>query len=231
MASALDQDREARPAYVRFETVAIEDRAATLAAGHYVAKDVDYALITPPYSKDVMKHKVSIWLPQLDLNLKNNRIPAKWVADYKAAYKAFQEGKELPVNGTPIRGWALISPAQIETLIKMQILTVEDLANANDEGIKRIGMGGLDLKNKASAYLKEKNNSGQLTLEMANLQQEHDVLQGVNSNLQEKNDALERRISALESGSSVTAVDEPSKVDVDDILESPPAVKVKRPKK
>jgi len=34
MASALDEQREDRPAYVRFERVAVEDVAETLKAGH-----------------------------------------------------------------------------------------------------------------------------------------------------------------------------------------------------
>ena len=57
--------REERKPYVRFERMSVEDAAATLAAGRYVAKDVDYVLITPPYSKDVFKQKVKNWFEQV----------------------------------------------------------------------------------------------------------------------------------------------------------------------
>ena len=93
MSSALEQDREDRPAYVRFERVAVEDKAATLKAGHYVAKDVDMALITPPYSKDVMKYKVGSWFSILEQDVRNNRIPKSWLDRYKESYEAFQKGK------------------------------------------------------------------------------------------------------------------------------------------
>lgn len=38
------QIAEARPPYVTFEFRAEEDRAASIEAGHYVSKDVAYAL-------------------------------------------------------------------------------------------------------------------------------------------------------------------------------------------
>jgi hypothetical protein len=170
MASVLDEQRDDRPAYVRFERVAVEDVAATLAAGHYVAKDVDMALITPPYSKDVMKYKVKAWFDILEQDVRNNRMPQAWLDRYKEAYAAFQKGQDIPLTGSPIKGWGLISPAQQETLIKMSVLTVEDLAAMNDEGIKRVGMGAIDLKNKAKAWLLQLKDTGALVLQMADLQ-------------------------------------------------------------
>jgi len=60
--------------YVRFERVAVEDKAGSLAAGHYVALDVDMANVTPPYSKDIMKYKVLNWFEQLKTDSMNGRI-------------------------------------------------------------------------------------------------------------------------------------------------------------
>ena len=42
---------QARPPYVQFEMRAVEDRQASIDAGHYVAKDVAYAIITPAGSR------------------------------------------------------------------------------------------------------------------------------------------------------------------------------------
>lgn len=171
-------EREERPAYVRFERVPEEDRAATLAAGHYVAKDVDYALITPPYSKDVFKSKVSQWLQNMQQDVSAGRLPEKWMHDYKEAYHRWQNGQELPVTGTPIKGWGVISPAQQETLIRMNCLTVEDLAAITDEGLQRIGMGAVDLKSKARTWLAQMGDRGPLTVKMAALENENAVLKG-----------------------------------------------------
>lgn len=195
MASVLDEQRDDRPAYVRFERIAIEDVAATLAAGHYVAKDVDMALITPPYSKDVMKYKVKAWFDILEQDVRNGRMPQAWLDRYKEAYAAFQKGQDLPLTGSPIKGWGLISPAQQETLIKMSVLTVEDLAAMNDEGIKRIGMGAIDLKNKAKAWLAQLKDTGALALQMAELQKQFANLEAVNKTQEEKIETMKRELA------------------------------------
>lgn len=169
-------DRKERPAYVRFERVPVEDKAASQREGHYVARDVDMALITPPYSKDVFKIKVKQWFANLEQDIHNGRIDPKWVEDYKDAYRRWQNGQEIPLNGTAIRGWGVISPAQQETLIRMNVLTVEDLAGINDEGIKRVGMGASDLKNKAVAWLAQLKDKGPLTQEIAAIKAENSLL-------------------------------------------------------
>jgi hypothetical protein len=185
MAAAELEQRTERPAYVRFERVPVEDKPASLAAGHFVAKDVDYALITPPYSRDVIRIKVSQWMLNLEQDLRNERIPRQWIDQYKEAYRAWQNGQEIPLRGVPIRGWGVISPAQQETLLRMNIMTVEDLAGINDEGIRRIGMGGTDLKNKAVAWIKQLDDKGPLTQENAALKREIDVLRAANVVLEE----------------------------------------------
>ena len=171
-------ERKDRPAYVRFERVVVEDKAATLRAGFYVGKDVDMANITPPYSKDVFKTKVSQWFVNMKQDVANGRMPEEWEHKYLDAYKRWQDGQELPPDGTPIRGWGVISPAQQETFIRMNVLTVEDLAGINDEGIRQIGMGAIDLRNKAKAWLSQLKDKGPLTVEIASIKAENAILQG-----------------------------------------------------
>lgn len=180
--------------YVRFERVAVEDKAATLAAGHYVARDVDMAYITPPYSKDIMKYKVLSWFDQLKTDSINGRIPAEWIDKYQIAYAAWQKGQELPVDGFPIKGWGVCSPAQQETLIKMHVLTVEQLAGMNHEGLQRVGMGGVDLKNKAGAWLQALKKAGPVTIENAALKKQVEDQELTISGMKEKIEALSRMV-------------------------------------
>ena len=170
------EQREDRPAYVRFERVAKEDVVASKKAGRYIARDEDMAFITPPYSKDVFKIKVDQWFRNLAQDEQNGRIPHEWVERYKESYELWQRGQEMPLSGTPIKGWGVISPAQQETMIRMNILTVEDLAGINDEGIKRLGMGAVDLRNKAQAWISQLNDKGAATQEIAALKKENDAL-------------------------------------------------------
>ena len=185
-AAEMAMERKDRPAHVRFKREAVEDKPASLKAGHYVAKDVDFVHITPAYSKDVMIYKVSTWLTLIDEQQQRGQLPAVWVQQYKEQYRAWQNGQELPLHGVPIKGWAVISPAQQETLIKMNVLTVEDLCGINDEGIRRIGMGGVDLKNKAKAWLAQAQDKGPLTVEISALKQENTLLKANLATLQEQ---------------------------------------------
>ena len=203
-------DRADRPAYVRFERVAVEDKAASDAAGHYVARDVDFALVTPPYSKDIFKAKAAQWLENMRQEVRNGRIPQDWADHYEKAYKSWSNGQELPLNGTAIRGWGVISPAQQETLIRMNILTVEDLSGINDEGVRRIGMGASELKAKATAWLSQLKDKGPLTQEVAALKSENALLR---ANLE----SLEARVAALGAAAASVEPEIPG-IGVDDII-------------
>lgn len=162
-------DRKYIPAFVKFERRPIKNVAESLAQGKYVAQDVDYVIITPAYSKDELAKKASVWLGDLDMHVTNQRMPPEQADRYKRAYDAWKNGQELPLDGTPIRGWGVISPAQQETLIQMQVLTVERLSTMTDEGIRRYGMGAVDLKNKAAAWLSQLQDKGPLVMENAAL--------------------------------------------------------------
>ena len=210
-------ERSDRPAIVRFERRTIEDRPASLAAGKYVAKDVDYALITPPYSKDVIPLKIEQWKANLNQDMRAGRIPEDWVKAYTESYDKWLNGQEMPPNGSPIRGWGVISPAQQENLIRMNILTIEDLASANDEGKRRIGMGALELVTKAQTWLKQLQSAGAVTQEMASVKSE-------NAQLRASLEALQEQVKKLAAEKPVAqpAVSEVLSLSADDILPDEP---------
>lgn len=207
-------DRKEKPSLVRFERVPIEDKAASLKEGRYVAKDVDYALVTAPYSKDVWKAKVTDWFANLEHELRNERIPKEWYEHYKKSYEAWKNGQELPLSGTPIRGWGVISPAKQEELIRQNILTVELLADINDEGTRRIGMGAMDLKIKAKAWLSQLGDKGPATLEISRLTAENGVLKS-------QVDALAAQVEKLSSlvQLKVVAAPQNEEISATDLLE------------
>lgn len=219
--------REDRPAYVTFERVAVEDKAASLREGHYIARDVDYVNVTPPYSKDIWKAKVSQWFDNMKQDVQNGRLPREWMDGYIRKYEAWKNGQEIPLEGTAIKGWGVISPAQQETLIRLNILTVEDLAGVTDEGAKRIGMGAMELKNKAKAWLAQLNDRGPLTLEMAAVKQENAVLKG---SIEALTAQVERLTQALNQREARVVVDVPS-TDLSDILPEPEPMPSRVPKR
>ena len=185
------------PAFVRFEVRAEEDRTATIKNGHYTTKDIEYALITPPYSKDCVEKEVSAWLSELVEHVRNNRIPERWADSYRKKYEAWKKGLEIPEDGVPIKGWSMISPAQQSNLIETGVRTVEALAKINDEGMKRFGMGALDLKNRAAAWLKQAKGIGPVAQENASLKARVEDLDEQVKKLIEDNKELRRRIDKV----------------------------------
>lgn len=223
-------ERGDRPAYVRFVRRAVEDKAASLREGRYVAKDVDYALITPPYSKDCIEIKVSQWKLNMEQDVANNRLPAEWRDNYLKQHDAWSNGQELPPVGMAIRGWTVLSPAQQETLIRMNILTVEDLAAINDEGLRRIGMGAMDLKNKAVAALQATKDHGPLIQQVSALQGENKSLKEQLAALTEQVTLLNRAVAAQAIAPHVAVVERSeTSISADDIL--PESEPVNRKKK
>lgn len=178
------QVAEARPPYVTFEVRAEEDRAASIEAGHYVGKDVHYALVTPMGSKDRLERNAEEWFVKLEQDVIEGRFPREWFTHFKTAYKAFCEGNEAPLSGTAIVNWPPVSPAQIKTLQSLHVRTVEDLAQANEEVLGRLGMGGRALKQKAIDWLASSKDIGKVSEEMSALRASNDALKVRNEQLE-----------------------------------------------
>ena len=193
-------DRKERPAYVRFERRAVPDKAAELREGHAMSKDVDFALVTPPYSRDVFEQPAKDWFAQMRREVDNRRLPVEWFERYVESYERWKKGQEMPLDGTPIKGWGMLSPAQQNNLIAMTILTVEDLAAVNDEGLRRIGMGAGELRDKAKAWLSQTKDKGPLTMENAALKAENRELKAQVEHLESKTQELEAQLNRLQTG-------------------------------
>lgn len=193
--------KDERPPYINFEKRAIENKVETLKQGHYVGKDVDYVYVTLPGGRDVYASKVDVWLEKQTTYARNGRIKQEWLDYYIKSYRQWQQGEEIPENGTPIKTWSALSPNQIQIILGARIRTVEDLAQANDEGLRRLGMGGRDLVNKAKSWLNSANDTGKIALQNAALEKENEHLKTTVSSLEEKVEILIRKVEAMDRSS------------------------------
>lgn len=185
-----------RPAYITFEVRPEENRAATMEAGHPVFKDVEYVLITPQGSKDRVERRVQDWFSKLEQDAHEGRFPREWLNAYKAAYAAWKEGQEAPVDGTALSNWPAITPSLFKICQGLHVRTVEDLAVANEETLQRMGMGGRALKQKAVEYLATANNIGKTTEAITALKVENEALKQRNASLEERLQRLEAAAEA-----------------------------------
>lgn len=208
-------ERKDRPPFVRFERRPIEDKVAGLKEGRYVGRDVDYALVTAPYSKDIFIQPVDEWMQNLLNEVQAERFPKSWFDRFREDYNKWKAGEEMPLRGTPIRGWLALSPAQQEMLIRMNVLTVEDLAIINDEGIQRIGPGGIELKYKAQAALQAANSTGPLVMENAHLKVS---VSNLSTEVETLKGQVEKLLNAQNNDRTATVV---PAITASDLLEEP----------
>ena len=84
-------------------------------------------------------------------------------------YKAFIEGREMPLKGTAIDQWNTISRSRAADLKSMHIRTVEDLAALDDSAIQRIGMGAREMVAKAKSFISSQSDNEALAAQNAEL--------------------------------------------------------------
>mgnify|MGYP003635165333 FL=1 len=141
--------------YVEFELRPEEDREETIAQGMPVFKDVEFAMITMPGGGLVVDKPINEALLNEWKHGDNRRKPPSPFAH--RAYEAWKEGREAPVNGTDLKNWPGVTPAQLKTCQNATVRTIEDLAAANADTIRKLGMGGVAMMEKAKAYLASAN--------------------------------------------------------------------------
>lgn len=178
-----------RPPYVEFKQVAVEDRDASIKAGRRVTKNVNMAFIMQIGSKDQVEKDADEWIAQITRMAIEGQYPQEWADGFAKKLENWKQGLETPLNGLPVKEWSAISPAEAENLIAAKVFTVEDVAELNEQAIASIGLGTRALRDKARAWL----NSGNKTAEEL-LSVKEDLRREI-----EKNEALQRRIEALES--------------------------------
>src|SRR3979411_570319 len=111
------QIQEARPPFVEFKQVAVEDRNASIEAGMRVTKNVNMAFIQQVGSKDQVEKVAEDWLTQLKKQCYEGIQPEPWYRHFNEKYQDFLAGRETPEKGFPVREWPVLSPAEVENLI------------------------------------------------------------------------------------------------------------------
>jgi len=150
--------------YPKFYLKSVQHTAASREAGRPIFRDIEWVDIIIAGDKNCM--------------------PSRKVSDadrlrFPVQYNAFQKNQEAPLEGTPLKEWAILTPAQVSELNYLNFYTVESIAEMPDTALQTIGLGGRELKNKAIEWLKSAENgavSQKLIDENAQLRQDIDML-------------------------------------------------------
>ena len=188
--------RAGKPAFITFHTVPRHLPAQSQREGRYIARDVDMVTVRQIGATDSVVFEVDGWLAQNKIEVSNGRLPKDHADLYATSYERWKSGQELPLEGTPIKTWPVISPAQVEALVRVGLRTVEDLASLNDEGLRKIGMGAVELRQKAKAWMAAAQDKGKLTQDMTALQRTNEQLHNTVATLTAKMEALQAEMKA-----------------------------------
>ena len=129
---------------VQFYSKPIKNEFKSTIEGRLVCDDVEF---------------IKIWTPGNQLNIidrpttdgDKQRFFEQW-----RRYEAGKQGGEQQ-NGTPIKEWALLTPAQAEELRYLKFFTVEQIAGCSDDNALKltalVGMSGYALRDRAKNWL------------------------------------------------------------------------------
>jgi hypothetical protein len=154
--------------FIRFEQRPVEKRTET---GELRYEDTDFALITAQGSKDTTEKIWKEWIPQIKRAAADGMYPPGWIPRFEEMYKIWKETNADPVMGTPVKNWPAISPAECKILLFAGVRSIEDLAEANEEWMGKIGMGARRLKQLAIDWISANQAQGPLVAQLDTLRQ------------------------------------------------------------
>jgi hypothetical protein len=159
-----------RPPMVDFEFRPVVDRSQECKTGLIQYKDVVYVKVTPAGSKDCFESLAEDWIKRQEENMRRGNIGRDYFNYFKESYDAFLDGEKLDRPGTHIKNWCAATPAQQKMLLNAGVFTIEDLAAANEDLLKRIGMGARALQQYAVNFLESAKNEGAKSSKIVSLQ-------------------------------------------------------------
>lgn len=93
----------------------------------------------------------------------------------KPFYERWKEGKEAPVNGTPLAAWPGATPHLVKALEPYHIRSVEDLADLTDGTMARIPLPGIrSFRETAKAFLAAQSSTAPVAGELAALREQNE---------------------------------------------------------
>jgi hypothetical protein len=124
--------------YPRFYVDSVTDQVATEREGRLICRDEERVeLIIPgnPHTKPVF------------------RVSQEHTQRWPKEYEAFKAGMTISAEGTPLEEWPRLKRGQVLEMKHLGFRTVEDIAKMGDLEVQRIGMGGMELRNLARAFI------------------------------------------------------------------------------
>lgn len=129
-------DKDSMPAHIEFFTLMEKMAFESERQGKVIERPVTMIQFMFPGGKTIFPRKATEY----------DKV------QYRKQWEQFQSNQVQIGNGLPLELWSAITEGQRLNLKSMHIHTVDQLANASDNDLAKIGMGALDLRVRARAY-------------------------------------------------------------------------------
>lgn len=134
--------------FVEFYQESVEFKAESEKEGRPIFKEIDFIRIQTPGDR-------------------NNILEVKATDHYKQKfareYAAYKSRSSEGAVGTILSQWPQITKSQVKEAEYFNVKTVEQLSTLNDNTVQRMGMGWMELRNKAKAYIDAASGSAETT--------------------------------------------------------------------
>lgn len=102
-----------------------------------------------------LKDYVMIICPGQPKSEVHQEVKAEHQAEYPAEWAAYKAGKEQRINGTPIELLPGLETSRADSMKALYVHTIEQLAEASEPALRAIGMGALELQQRAKAFMQK----------------------------------------------------------------------------
>lgn len=143
----------ALPPHIEFDSRSVEKRKTVEEGGAIYYEMQDVIIVTPSGSKDRIERVWAEYEPYLVRMVKDGHFPRAWLDEYRGSYKEWKETGAVSIKGTPIKNWPVATNGEVLALAQAKIYSVEELAEANESALQRVGMGARSLKQRAQDWV------------------------------------------------------------------------------
>jgi len=159
-----------------------------------------YKMVTNEFKTREAGHAIFDELPYISIIIPGQRnsefvspVNETHKARFPEHYKRFLQQREQAPEGMPLEEWPMITRPMAEEYKFHNVHTVEQLAAIADTSLDKIGMGALELRKKARAFLE----TAKDTALVQRLAVERDEQNALIAQLQESNKQLEAGLEEL----------------------------------
>jgi hypothetical protein len=146
-----------------FKVIPIHNEGKSKTAGRPIYDDVEVVEIRFPGDRQRVGIFPALSFAGYHVNEHGYEESITYAEKYSDQYRRFKEKHQQIAEGTPVDELAFLTAGKRSELKALNILTAEALAALDGNQLKTLGMGGRQLKDQATAYLKAANGTAEVT--------------------------------------------------------------------